>query len=174
MNANKIIVILFSLLSLGFYATAQEFVQPGLEFTCELRVTIDSAMVLGKTAHGERIIIPISGGIFEGPLLKGTVLKGGADYQIADKRNGRTELEAIYTIKTDDNVLIHVRNTGILYIPEEVRKSKPFDFSKVYFRATPKFEAPVNSKYDWLNNAIFICKAVSQKGYVSIQVWKVL
>lgn len=153
--------------------SAQGFNAPELEFTCELKVTIDPVMKLGPTSHGERIIIPITGGTFEGPKLKGTVINGGADYQYAHA-DGLTEIEAIYTIKTDDDVLIHIRNAGIIYTPEELRTGKSFDFSKVYFRAAPKFEAPTNSHYAWLNNAIFICKVVPQKDYVSIQVWKVL
>ena len=67
--------------------------------------------------------------------------------------NGRTEIEAIYTIKTDDNVLIHIRNVGLVYIPKEIdglmKKSAEFDFNRIYFRAAPKFEAPINSKYNW-------------------------
>lgn len=153
---------------------AQDYIAPKLEFTCELKVTIDPAMRLGKTAHGERIIIPITGGVFKGPLLQGIILSGGADYQYVNSVLGRTELEAIYTIKTEDNVLIHVRNIGLACIPEASKGEAASDFSKIYFRAAPHFEAPVDSKYNWLNNAIYICNAVPMDGGVSIQVWKVL
>ena len=54
----------------------------------------------------------ITGGTFEGPGLKGTIVNGGADYQL--NAEGRTELEAIYCIKTDDGIYIHVRNRGII------------------------------------------------------------
>jgi hypothetical protein len=109
--------------------------------------------------------------------MKGIVLSGGADYQFANKENTRTEIEAIYTIKTDDGVLIHIRNVGLVFktkeAAESLAKGEPMDWSKMYFRAAPKFEAPTDSKYDWLNNAIFVCRGVPSKGYVSIQVWKV-
>lgn len=159
-------VLLFFTFLFENSAIAQEFVAPDLEFICELKVTIDPVINLGETPRGKRIIIPISGGTFEGPKLKGTVLKGGADYQYVSRNGERTELDAIYTIKTDDNVYINIRNIGILY------KSK--ENKDIYFRTAPKFEAPVDSKYDWLNNAIFICKPVGKEGYISIQVWKVL
>ena len=100
--------------------------------------------------------------------LKGTVLKGGADYQYVNSDGTRTQLDAQYTIKTDDDILIKVRNKGLIYTHEH---NNP---SEVYFRAAPKFEAPINSKYSWLNNAIFICKPVGKEDYISIQVWKVL
>jgi hypothetical protein len=170
---------LISLLSLfNTSLLAQTYLAPQLEFVCELKVTCDPGMTLGPTAHGVRIMVPIIGGTFEGPKLKGVVLSGGADYQYADREKGRTEIEAIYTIKTDDNVLIHIRNVGLSYIPEDLRdlmiKGENFDLDKIYFRAAPKFEAPNDSKYDWMNNAIFVCRGIPTKDYVSIQVWKVL
>lgn len=136
---------------------------PELEFVCELKVTCEKAYTVGKTAHGERVVIPISGGTFEGPHLKGTVLSRGADYQLVDKAKGRTELEAIYSIRTDDGVTIHIRNVGLLCNNKD----------GWYFRTAPKFEAPNDGKYDWLNNAVFICVPEVKEGYISLKVWKV-
>ncbi|WP_304234115.1 DUF3237 domain-containing protein [Jiulongibacter sediminis] len=158
---------------------AQQVDPPGLEFVCELKVTTDPTMIVGQTAHGERRIIPITGGTFEGPNMKGEVLAGGADYQFVNETGSRTEIEAIYSIKTDDDVLIHIRNVGLVYRNPEVtaalKAGEPIDWSTVYFRAAPKFEAPVDSPYDWLNNALFVCKGIpTGQGYVRIVVWKVL
>jgi hypothetical protein len=169
--------LLILLLFISSTIEAQNMEAPKLEFVCELKVTTDKAMTVGETAHGTRRIIPITGGTFEGPKLKGIVLNGGADYQFVNKEDTRTEIEAIYTIKTNDSILIHIRNTGIIYRTpeaiEQLSQGQPVDWNKIYFRAAPRFEAPIGSKYDWMNNAIFICKAVPEKGYVSIQVWKV-
>jgi hypothetical protein len=175
----KKIILLFSISVLSFGVFAQDLVAPNLEFVCELKVTTDKAMSIGQTSHGERRIIPITGGTFEGPKLKGIVLNGGADYQFVNKENTRTEIEAIYTVQTDDNVLIHIRNVGVVIkTPEnaaKLAKGEPMDASKNYFRAAPKFDAPNDSKYNWMNDAIFVCKGIpSGKGYVTIQVWKVL
>ena len=85
---------------------------PQLEFALQLRVTLGEAFGIDNTQHGRRTVIPITGGTFEGPLLKGTIINGGADYQL--NAGDRTELEAIYCIKTDDGVYIHVRNRGII------------------------------------------------------------
>ena len=86
---------------------------PQLEFALQLKVTLGQAFSIENTQHGRRTVIPITGGTFEGPDIKGTILNGGADYQLANAQ-GRTELEAIYCIKTDDGVYIHVRNRGII------------------------------------------------------------
>ncbi len=169
-----------TLLILQINLFAQKPETPNLEFVCELKVTTDKAMILGQTSHGERRIIPITGGTFEGPKLKGTVLNGGADYQFVNKENTRTEIEAIYTIKTNDGVLIHIRNVGVVVrskeTAEKLAKGETIDPSQIYFRAAPKFDAPNDSKYNWLNDAIFVCKGIPSggKGFVTIQVWKVL
>jgi hypothetical protein len=157
------LTVLFLFFSAKIFA--QNIETPKLEFVCELKVTTDKTLIVGTTAHGVRKIIPITGGTFEGPKLKGVVLNGGADYQFANTENTRTEIEAIYTIKTEDSVLIHIRNVGLVNKNAAVIK---------YFTTALKFEAPSDSKYDWMNNAIFISKGVPAKDYVSIQVWKIL
>lgn len=171
MNFRQFTFLWLLIFTLNSTLQAQEFIKPELEFTCELKVTIDKPFELGETPYGKRVIIPISGGTFEGPGMKGIVLSGGADYQYVGRNGERTELNAIYTIKTDDGIFIHVRNVGLLYAPKN--KNEP-GTPQVYFRTAPRFEAPVDSKYAWLNNAIFICKPVGKEGYISIQVWKVL
>lgn len=147
---------------------------PALEFVCELKVTTSESYTVGKTSHGMRKVIPITGGTFEGPRIKGIVLNGGADWQLQNNDGKRIEIEAIYSIKTDDGFFIHLRNNGLLIQTTQASKNEQLDWSKVYFRAIPKFEAPIGSKYEWLNDAIFICKARPANGYIEIQVWKVL
>lgn len=39
---------------------------PQLEFAMQLRVTLGQTYTLGETPHGRRIVIPITGGTFEG------------------------------------------------------------------------------------------------------------
>ena len=143
---------------------------PQLEFALQLKVTLGEAYTCGETQHGQRTIIPITGGTFEGPNIKGTIINGGADYQLNNKATGRTELEAIYCIKTDDGVNIHVRNRGIINSGKDDQGNPTF-----YFKAAPQFEAPADSKYAWLNNALFVCQpdfATGFKGIV-LNVWKV-
>ena len=140
---------------------------PQLEYVMQLYVTLEPEYVVGEVPHGKRVVIPITGGIFEGPQLKGTIIPGGADYQYqkTDGKNLRTELEAIYSIKTDDGVYIHVRNCGIFSAGEQ----------GFYFLTAPKFEAPEDSRYAWLNNAIFVCgPAPSEPNTVRLNIWKVV
>ena len=141
---------------------------PELEFALQLKVTLGEAFSIDNTQHGRRTVIPITGGTFEGPQLKGTIINGGADYQL--NAENRTELEAIYCIKTDDGIYIHVRNRGIIANGKDANGNPTF-----YFKAAPQFEAPADSKYGWLNNALFVCApefTPEFKGIV-LNVWKV-
>ena len=142
---------------------------PQLEFALQLRVTLDAAYTVGETQHGRRTVSPITGGTFEGPLLKGTIINGGADYQMANAE-GRTQIEAIYSIKTDDGVYIHVRNRGIICSGKDAEGRPTF-----YFKAAPQFEAPIDSRYAWLNNAIFVCQPTFNTDFkgIVLNVWKV-
>lgn len=162
--------LLFSILSLlaGLGAWAQsDAPAPETEFVMQLKVTLGQPYTVGETPHGRRMAIPITGGTFEGPLLKGTILDGGADWQLS--KGQRTELEAIYSIKTDDGVYIHIRNRGIIYNGTNEHGQPAF-----YFKAAPQFEAPEDSPYAWLNNALFLCApAPSQSGGIALNVWKV-
>ncbi len=141
---------------------------PQLEFAMQLKVTLGETFGIDNTQHGRRTVIPITGGTFEGPRLKGTIINGGADYQL--NTENRTELEAIYCIKTDDGVFIHVRNRGIIANGKNADGQPTF-----YFRAAPQFEAPADSKYGWLNNALFVCAPEWSQDFkgIVLNVWMV-
>lgn len=137
---------------------------PELEWVVRLNVTLGQAFQVGDNGKGTRTVIPITGGTFEGKDIKGEVLPGGADYQMAV--DGRTEIEAIYCIRTDDGVSIHVRNCGIIKMGGQ---------GGMYFRCAPKFEAPKDSKYAWLNECLFLCQPSfgGAGGGITLDVWKV-
>lgn len=141
---------------------------PQCTFAFDIKVKCSAPETVGATYFGKRIVIPIIGGTFEGPGIKGEVLPGGADYQYLDTITGRTQLEAIYCIKTDDNVIIHVRNKGMLKGGKDSNGKDYF-----YFRTVPTFEAPLDSKYAWLNDSIFICTPYFIDGFIGLRMWKV-
>lgn len=169
----KISIVLMTLLAIAMNASAQVTEPkdtPQMEFALQLKVTLGDAYSCGETQHGRRTIIPITGGTFEGPHIKGTIINGGADYQIANTAINRTELEAIYCIKTDDGIIIHVRNRGIITNGKDAEGNPTF-----YFKAAPQFEAPADSKYAWLNNALFVCSPdfTQQFKGIVLNVWRV-
>ena len=119
---------------------------PGFEFAFEEVVTLGPDVHPGRTALGERNMIPITGGTFEGPRLKGSVMPGGWDWQLI-RSDGCLQIKADYFLKTDDGAVINVLNTGVA--------CPPVDGVLTPVRTHPVFEAP-EGKYGWLNRATFI------------------
>jgi len=130
---------------------AQEVPPPQTEFVFQIRAELAPTVVVGESSDGYRQAIPITGGVFEGPQVRGEILAGGADYQL-QRPDGVRELQAVYMIRTSDGVLINVVNEGIIVDPE-------LNNGEAYVMTTPHFRAPVG-KYDWLNKAVFLSKIV--------------
>jgi len=149
---------------------------PQLAFAFELRVQVGKMQELGTVAKGIRRIIPIVGGSFEGPDIKGTVVPGGYDWQLL-RTDEVAEVEARYVLQTDDGALITIVNTGLRYGPAEIMqrmaRGEQVESSQYYFRSIPFFETGV-AKYDWLAKYIFIANGIRKPTEVIIQVWKVV
>ena len=58
-------------------------------------VDLAPTLPLGASPFGERRMVPIVGGTFEGPGLRGKVKAGGADRQLV-RRDGAVSLDAVY------------------------------------------------------------------------------
>ena len=65
---------------------------------------------------GTRLIVPVTGGTFEGPKLKGTALPG-ADW-ILVRPDGVSELNVRVTLRTDDDQLIYLTYRGLRFTPK--------------------------------------------------------
>jgi hypothetical protein len=128
-------------------ASAQEVEPPRLEFAFEELVLLGPAAALGETPYGNRNMIPITGGTFEGPGIKGTIVPGGWDLQLV-RADGCIDVHADYMLKTDDGVIINVINDGALCMPKPGEPPKPV-------RTSPRFEAPLG-KYEWLGQTAFV------------------
>jgi Protein of unknown function (DUF3237) len=149
---------------------------PQLEFAFEVVVEVDAPLDLGVTPVGHRRIVQIKGGTFEGPGLKGRLLPGGADWQIL-RADGTADLDARYTLQTDQGALIYVINRGVRHGPAEVLQriaaGEPVDPSSYYFRSAASFETSA-PHLQWLTKAVVIGVGERQRDRVIIRFWKVL
>lgn len=141
------------------------------EHIWDAKVTIADMINVGKSKRGTRRVIPITGGTFSGPKIKGEVLPGGEDWQLV-RPDGDTELYARYLLKTDDGVIIHVINRALIHVSKEN--------NSFYVRSVLDLEAPSDSPYDYLNHAIHIGTLEipelekGEEPYVIIGVYKLL
>ena len=149
---------------------------PKLEFAFELRIEVAPLPQVGMTSKGTRKIISITGGSFEGPGIKGTIVPGGYDWQLV-RTDGIIEIEARYVLQTDEGAMITIVNTGLRHGAENVMQQlaagENVDPSLYYFRCTPVFETS-ETKYNWLNKNIFIANGIRKPNVVVMEVWKVL
>ena len=110
---------------------------PKLTLAFTIRVQVGPPTELGEVPRGRRRIIPILGGSFEGPNIRGKVVPGGADWQIV-RADGLAELDTRYLLQTDSGHLIYIQNAGIRHAPPEVTKQllagEAVDPSQVYSR----------------------------------------
>ena len=148
---------------------------PRLTFAMELHVQVGAPMEVGQVSAGRRRIIPILGGRFEGPSIKGKVLAGGADWQVI-RADDVAALDTRYALQTDKGELIYIQNAGLRHAPPDVMQKllagQDVDPSLVYFRTVPTFETSAPA-LQWLTRSIFVATGERHPSDVVIRVWKV-
>jgi uncharacterized protein DUF3237 len=148
---------------------------PRLEFVFEARVTVDAPLELGDVGKGGRRVVPITGGDFSGPQLRGVVLKGGADWQVL-RNDGAAELEARYTLRTDDGALIYVRNHALRHgsaaVMAALAAGQPVEANAYYFRGATFFETST-ARYAWMTKHVIVCTGHREPTAVMLQFYKV-
>jgi len=128
-------------------------------FAFTARVEVGAPIVAGHTPDGLRRFIPITGGTVTGSAFTGKVVPGAGDWQIV-RSDGVISLEARYTLESVDGVKIAVTNRGLRVasaaVTERIARGDKVDASEYYFRTVATIEAPVDSRYAWMNQALFI------------------
>jgi hypothetical protein len=113
---------------------------------------------LGTVPHGVRTIVPVTGGDFAGPRLRGKVLPGGGDWLLL-RPDGVLELDLRITLETDDHALIYMTFQGLRHGPPDViaalGRGELVDPARYYFRTVPRFETSAE-KYAFLNRIITV------------------
>ena len=165
------------LAGISMTAQAQDTPEPpSLEFAFELFAQVADPVIVGEMPNGQRRIIDILSGTFEGPGIKGRLVPGGADWQIV-REDGFTELDTRYLLETDDGHLIYVTNIGIRHADPEVmarlNAGEEVEQSAIYFRAIPEFETEA-PELQWLMRSIFVSTGERYPNGVVIRYYRVL
>jgi len=123
-----------------------------------LRILAATPQKLGAVPHGTRIIVPVAGGDFEGPRLRGKVLPGGGDW-LLQRSDGVLELDLRITLETDDHAEILMTFQGLRHGPSDViaalGRGEVVDPASYYFRTLPRFETSAE-RYAFLNRIIAV------------------
>jgi hypothetical protein len=129
----------------GPLAPGFALIPPKAEFAYEALVDLGPTVGLGRSPLGERRLIPILGGQFAGPRLRGTVLPGGADRQLLGD-DGVRRLDALYEMRVEDGTVVTVRNRALIHDPEGLPR---------YAFSTLQIVAPAGP-HEWLNQRVFV------------------
>jgi hypothetical protein len=123
-----------------------------------VRIAAAAPQKLGTVPHGVRIIVPVTGGDFDGPRLRGRILPGGGDWLLL-RSDDVLELDLRITLETDDHALIYMTFQGLRHGPPDViaalGRGEAVDPASYYFRTVPRFETS-SEKYAFLNRMIAV------------------
>ena len=124
-----------------------------------LQVKVAATQQIGATPLGIRRIVPLSGGTFEGPRLRGTVLPGGSADWLLLRADGVLELDLRATLLTHDGAVVSMRSSGLRHGPPEViaalGRGETVDPASYYFRTTVRFET-ARAEYSFLNRLVAV------------------
>jgi uncharacterized protein DUF3237 len=148
---------------------------PALEFLVAIDAEVGEVVSLGSGPLGERRVVDILGGSFEGPRLRGKVLTG-QDWQIA-RNDGVLDIDARYSIETEGGSKVRVVSQGYRHGPPEVMarlaRGEPVDPADYFFRTMIRFETG-DGELAWLNKTLAVATAVRKARRVQISAWRVL
>lgn len=148
---------------------------PRLEFLATVAVEVSGPVEVGRTHRGQRRIIPIIGGAVTGPELNGTVLAGGADFQLIQSETA-SDLDARYIIETDDGERLYVMNaayrTGAAEDIAALARGERVPAERIYFRCAPRFEV-AGERWSWLESTVVIGSGRREPDRVLIDLWAV-
>lgn len=116
-----------------------------------LHVDLAEPIEVGPVPAGHRRIIPITGGTVDGPELSGTILPGGADWNLTGP-DGCVRLWARYDLRTADGAIVGVINEAVHPLSPSAEPAA--DPSGIAIITRPVFEASVGAP-SWLNSGTF-------------------
>ena len=145
------------------------------DFLAKLVVDVGELVTMGPAPLGERRVVDILGGTFEGPALRGEVLPG-ADWQIA-RKDGVLDIDAQYALRERDGGLVRVVSQGYRHGSAEVlaalARGEDVDADKYFFRTIMRFET--GAPYlDWLNRTIAVATAERKARQVLLDAYRLL
>jgi hypothetical protein len=146
------------------------------EFLVKLMIDVGDLISLGPGPLGERRVVSILGGTFEGPGLRGEVLPGGADWQIA-RTDGVLDIDARYALKDGGGGIVRVVSQGYRHGPGEVltalARGEDVDPAAYFFRTVMRFET--GAPYlEWLNRTIAVATAERKARQVLLDAYRLL
>jgi hypothetical protein len=144
--------------------------QPQIRHVYHLEATLGEPLDVGEVTGGRRRVIPLTGGQFTGPEIRGLLLSGtSADWQLV-LPDGTSIGDIRYTLQTDNGALLYVRARAIRHGDADVlarlARGEEVDAGEYVFRAAAQIETSA-SDLAWLNKGVFISVGGRSSGGVA-------
>ncbi|HWY89243.1 MAG TPA: DUF3237 domain-containing protein [Solirubrobacteraceae bacterium] len=133
--------------------------EPRLRHVYRLEATLGEPLELGEVAGARRRIVPLTGGGFTGPDIRGSLLPGtSADWQLI-RPDGTAIGDIRYTLQTRDGALLFVCARATRHGDPEVlarlARGENVDPAEYVFRSSAQIETAA-PELEWLNKGVFI------------------
>lgn len=151
-------------------------VAPSMAPLFTLRITPDPISVLGDFPLGERRMVTLASGTFDGADgLRGTLAPGGTDWQVV-RADGAIEIDAHYLLLTDEGEPIEVRSTGLRVaapeVAERMARGEHVDPNEYYFRTHISLRTS-SSRWQRLNRIVAVSSGERTPDAVIVRVFEV-
>jgi len=147
-----------------------------LELLMEYHADLKPGVDVGPGPFGQRLIVDVTGGSFEGPKLRGRILASGGDWLLI-RPEGFGRLDVRATLETDDGANIYLEYYGILEMSEGVNAALAgtgsTDYGEHYFMTQPRLETG-DPRYAWLNTVVAVGEGRVLPGAVEYRVYHVV
>ncbi|MFL1460965.1 DUF3237 domain-containing protein [Roseococcus sp. DSY-14] len=134
---------------------------PALEFLFRLVIEVGPPlMASGAAARGGQLrVVPLRGGRFEGPSLRGEVLgSAGADW-LRVEPDGTAHMDVRLVLRTAEGEEVFMSYTGLRTGPAEalarLAAGEAVDPAAYYFRTAIRFETAA-PRLDWMNRVLAV------------------
>jgi hypothetical protein len=146
-----------------------------LEPLMEYYANLEAPLEVGVGSFGNRMIVEVNGGEFEGPRLKGKIRElSAADWLIVDN-DGVGHLDVRATFETHDGALIYVQYFGNIVLNEVLMPALAgtgdCDYGDTEFFIAPRMETG-DERYTWLNKVVAVAQGRIMKGRVEYKVFQ--
>jgi hypothetical protein len=142
-----------------------------------LSIALHPIQELGSTPAGERRIVPVSGGRFDGDRLAGEVLPHGGSDLLLTRADGSFQQDVRLTLRTHDGALILMTYRGVRHaapeVSDRIARGEAVAPSEYYLRIASFFET-ASPAHAWLNRIVAVGMGERRPGGANYEVFEIL
>ncbi len=129
------------------------------EFLFRMVLEAGTPQLSATTGGKELRVIPVTGGSFEGPSLKGTLIPGTTADWLRLEPDGTSHMDVRLVMRTEQGQLFFMQYSGVRHGPPEVLarlgRGEAVDPGEYYFRIAIRFETS-DPDLAWLNRVLAV------------------